>query len=173
MKNNFFFLILFLLLGCTSKTTFTVIKIPCPNVLFASEHKKYITNNTQSASIENISYRADINNYSFNTGCSLINELFEAKLSLLFIVKPEKAQVSDIILPFYVAVLNADDELVEIQYYQTNGNLKYEPEDENYIETELIKTIKLQIPFLNDQNYSRNKVIVGFMIDKKKIKILN
>ena len=60
-----------------------------------------------------------------------------------------------------------------MQYYQANGNLKNESEDENYIETELIKTIKLQIFSLNDQNYSINKVIVGFMIDKKKLKILN
>ena len=117
MKNNLFFLIFFLLLGCTSKTTVTVIKTPCPNVLFAAEHNKYITNNTQPATIENISYRADINNYSFNTGCSIINELFEAKLSLLFIVKPEKAEVSDITLPFYVAILNASDELIEMQFF--------------------------------------------------------
>ena len=60
-----------------------------------------------------------------------------------------------------------------MQYYQVEGNLKIEPDNENYIETELTKTIKLQIPLLNDKDYIQNTVVVGFMLDKNKIKILN
>ena len=47
-----------------------------------------------------------------------------------------------------------------------------ESENANYIETELTKTIKLQIPFFNAEELSQNKLVVGFMLDKKKLGIL-
>ena len=50
-----------------------------------------------------------------------------------------------------IKVLNENDELIDMQYYQVDGNFKGEFENENYIETELRKTIKLQIPLLNDE----------------------
>ena len=91
----------------------------------------------------------------------------------MFIVKPNLAEKNNITLPFYIAILNENDELIDMQYYQVDGNFKGEFENDNYIETELSKTIKLQIPLLNDEEYNQNKVIVGFMLDKEKLKILN
>ena len=148
MKNNLFILIFFLLIGCTPNTTVTTkatIKTICPIVLFSAEHSKYIAGNTQPITSENIRYRAEINNYAFNSECSIKDNIFQAELSLLFIVKPDLTEESSIILPFYVAVLNANDEVVDMQYYQVEGDLMSESENVNYIETELIKTIKLQI----------------------------
>ena len=92
---------------------------------------------------------------------------------VLFIVKPDLTEESSITLPFYVAILNAKDEVVDMQYYQVDGDLKGEPENANYIETELTKTIKLQIPIFDEEEFSQNKVVVGFMLDKKKLEILN
>ena len=60
-----------------------------------------------------------------------------------------------------------------IQYYQADGDFISESENVNYIETELTKTIKLQIPFFNEEELNQNKVVVGFMLDKKKLGILN
>ena len=176
MKNNLFILIFFLLLGCSSQTTVSTnaaVKTSCPIVLFSSEHSQYITGNTQPITTENISYRAEINNYAFNSECSIKDNIFQAELSLLFIVKPDLTKESSITLPFYVAVLNINDEVVDMQYYQVDGDLKGEPENANYIETELTKTIKLQIPLLNEEELNQNKVVVGFMLDKKKLEILN
>ena len=48
-----------------------------------------------------------------------------------------------------------------------------ESENAIYIETELTKTIKLQIPIFNEEELNQNKVVVGFMLDKKKLEILN
>ena len=93
--------------------------------------------------------------------------------SLLFIAKPDLTEESSIILPFYVAILNANDEVVDIQYYQVDGDLMSESENANYIETELTKTIKFQIPIFNEEEFSQNIVVVGFMLDKKKLEILN
>ena len=176
MKNNLFILIFFLLLGCTSQTkvsTNATVKTSCPIVLFSSEHSQYITGNTKPITTENILYRAEINNYAFNSECSIKDNIFQAELSLLFIVKPDFTEDSGINLPFYVAVLNVNDEVVDMQYYQADGDFMSESENVNYIETELTKTIKLQIPSLNEEELNQNKVVVGFMLDKKKLEILN
>ena len=176
MKNNLFILIFFLLVGCTPNTTVSpnaAVKTSCPIVLFSSEHNQYITGNTKPITTENIRYRAEINNYAFNSECSIKDNIFEAELSLLFIVKPDLTEESVITLPFYVAVLNIKDEVVDIQYYQADGDFISESENVNYIETELTKTIKLQISSLNEEGLNQNKVVVGFMLDKKKLEILN
>ena len=176
MKNNLFILIFFLLLGCMPNTTVTTnatTKTSCPIVLFAAEHSKYITGNAQPITSENIRYRAEINNYAFNSECSIKDNIFEAELSLLFIVKPDLTEESVITLPFYVAVLNINDEVVDMQYYQADGDFMSESENVNYIETELTKTIKLQISTLNEEGLNQNKIVVGFMLDKKKLEIIN
>ena len=176
MKNILFILIFFLLVGCTSKTTVSTnatVKTSCPIVLFSSEHSQYITGNTKPITTENIRYRAEINNYAFYSECSIKDNIFQAELSLLFIVKPDLTEESSITLPFYVAVLNINDEVVDMQYYQADGDFMSESENVNYIETELTKTIKLQISSLNEEELNQNKVVVGFMLDKKKLEILN
>ena len=176
MKNNLFILIFFLLLGCapnTSVSTNAITKTSCPIVLFSSEHGKYITSTANPITSENVSYRAEINNYAYNSECLIIDNVFQADLSLLFVVKPDLTEKSSITLPFYAAILNANDEVVDMQYYQVDGDLKGEPENANYIETELTKTIKLQTPSSNEEEFSQNKVVVGFMLDKKKLEILN
>ena len=176
MKNNLFILIFFLLVGCTPNTTVSTnatVKTFCPIVLLSSEHNQYITGNTKPITTENIRYRAEINNYAFNSECSIKDNIFQAELSLLFIVKPDLTEESSITLPFYVAVLNINDEVVVMQYYQADGDFMSESENVNYIETELTKTIKLQISSLNEEELNQNKVVVGFMLDKKKLEILN
>ena len=159
-------------MGCTSNTT-TATKISCPDVFFAAEHTKYIDSNTQPILIDNLSYSADINNYAFNSDCLIIDDIIQAELSLLFIVNPYQAEVSELSLPFYVAILNEKNELVDMQYYQIEGELKSAPETKKYIETELTKTIIVQMPSLGDHVNSRNTLVVGFMLDKKKLEILN
>ena len=176
MKNNLFILIFFLLVGCTPNATVStnaITKTSCPIALFSSEHSQYITGNTKPITTENIRYRAEINNYAFNSECSIKDNIFQAELSLLFIVKPDLTEESSVTLPFYVAVLNINDEVVDMQYYQVDGYLMSESENTNYIETELTKTIKLQTPSSNEEEFSQNKVVVGFMLDKKKLEILN
>ena len=99
--------------------------------------------------------------------------MIQAELSLLFVVNPDQAEVSEVVLPFYIAILNEKNEMVDMQYYLVEGNLKSDPKTIKYIETELTKTITLQIPSLDDQINLRNTAIVGFMLDEKKLEILN
>ena len=175
MKNNLFILIFFLLIGCAPNTTVSTnatVKTLCPIVLFSSEHSQYISGNTKPITTENIRYRAEINNYAFNSECSIKDYIFQAELSLLFIVKPDLTEESSVTLPFYVAVLNINDEVVDMQYYQADGDLMSESENVNYIETELTTTIKLQISSFNEEGFNQNIVVVGFMLDKKKLEVI-
>ena len=159
-------------MGCASNT-FTTTKISCPDVFFAAEHTKYIDSNTQPITIDNLSYSANINNYAFNSDCLIIEDMIQAELSLLLIVNPDQAEVSEVVLPFYVAILNERNEVIDMQYYQIEGNLKSDRETKKYIETELTKTIIVQMPSLDDHINSRNTLVVGFMLDKKKLEVLN
>ena len=172
MKKNIIFLILFLLTGCVFKTV-TPTKIPCPNVLFAAEHNKYITGNTQPISVDKINYKANINNYSFNDDCSIMDDAVQIDLSILFIVTPYQAEVSNVTLPFYVTVLNERKTLVDIQYYRVDGNLERDTETKKYIETELNTTITVKILSQDHIRNSGNTIVVGFMLDKEKLDILN
>ena len=171
MKNNLFFLSLLLLLGCTSNTIVST-KASCPNVFFSANHKTYISTDNQQITTDNINYKADINNYAFNSGCYVRNQIIHGELSLLFVIKPIQTKINEIELPFYVAVLNEKDELLDIQYYLASGDLKTNSEDKNYIETELTKNVTFYIPNTNNLN-QKNILILGFMLDRKKIDILN
>ena len=98
MKTNFF-IFFFLLVGCTPNTTVStnaITKTSCPIVLFSSEHSQYISGNTKPITTENIRYRAEINNYAFNSECSIKDNIFQTELSLLFVVKPDLTEKSSI-----------------------------------------------------------------------------
>ena len=172
VKKNLFFLTFFFLIGCASNSI-TTTNIACPNVFFATEHKKYIDSHTRPISIDNLSYSAEINNYAFNSDCLIIDDIIQADLSLLFVVYPDQAEVSQVTLPFYVAILNEINEVVDMQYYQIDGNLIDDHKTKKYIETEFAKTVTLQMSSLDYQINSKNTVIVGFMLDKRKLEILN
>ena len=160
-----------MLLGCVSKTI-NKIKTSCPSVLFATEHRNYIVSNSQPITLDNKSYQAEINNYAFVKGCVIVDQILESELSLLFIVKPDKAQKNIITLPFYVAILDINNELIDTQYYQLSGSFKIDKETKKFVETDFIKTITLKINSI-DQDYKKNTVVVGFMLDKKKLEVLN
>ena len=175
MKKNLFILIFFFLIGCTSNkavNTDVAIKTSCPIVLFSSEHNQYIAANSLPITLANISYRAELNNYTFNSDCTIKDKVIKVELSLLFIVKPDLIEESSIILPFYVTILNRNNEIVDMQYYKVEGDFDSESKSGDYIETELVKTIRLQLPYFNDEENSQNNLVVGFMLDKKKLEVL-
>ena len=123
----------FLLIGCTSNTS-TSTKVSCPDVFFAAEHSKYIDSNIQPISIDNLSYKAYINNYAFNSDCLILDNIIQVELSLLFIVSPYQVEARQVSLPFYIAILNEINEVVDMQYYLIEGDLKTDPKTKKYIE---------------------------------------
>tara|TARA_Y100000590_G_C15714283_1_gene1011351 strand:- start:1262 stop:1777 length:516 start_codon:yes stop_codon:yes gene_type:complete len=171
VKKNLFFII-FLLLGCSSKSTY-IEEISCPKVLFSSEHRNYITSENSEISLNNIAYKANINNYSYDKECIINNKNILIDLSLLFVVNPEKTKNEEITLPYYIAYINQNDELFHMEYFKVNGIFKMNFENNQFIETELTDKPNIKLQIENIEADSINTIMIGFMLDDKKLKILN
>ena len=172
MKNIYLFLLLLLLIGCTSnplklkKSSFSV---ECPPIYFSAEHRNYLYILSNNSSLESAVYKAEINNAAFRADCMINESFFSSDLSILFIVKPLKKMNSNIALPFYIAVLDDQENIHDIQYFLTEGDFKKNPETNEFLETEIIKTINFNYP-KSDEFLS---IVIGFMINEKTYEILD
>ena len=172
MKKYFFLFISIFLLSCASKKqqSFSVL---CPEMLFSKDHRIYIATEEGSLTLDNISYRAEINNYKSPSECFMINNKIETTLSILFIITPDKAKLADIIIPYYIALLDDQKNIVNIQYYKATGTLKKNDDKSFYVETEIRTTQNVTIP-AQDMGIDLNKkLLLGFMLSQDKLKILN
>ena len=165
MKKYFILFICLFILSC-SKEKLQSSSILCPEVFFSKNHNVYISTEENSITLDNISYWAEINNYNFVKKCLVLNNKITTALSILFVVKPEKPKKSDIILPYYVAFLDDQKNIVNIQYYKAVGIFKKDFSESSYIETEIISNQVINTHHLN-------KVLIGFMLDQEKLNILN
>ena len=146
----------------------------CPEVYFSKKHRIYISSEDNSINLNNISYRVEINNYNFVKGCKLKDKNLEAKLSILFIVKPDKAINTNILIPYYIALIDENKKIIDIQYYKFEGELNKDNDQLNFIETEVISKNNLIIPnYFNQNKENKNKLLVGFMLNKQKLELLN
>ena len=165
MKKYFTLFIPLFFISCASEKQQSFVYL-CPEILFSKDHRIYISSEEQFLTLNNVSYKAEINNYNFIDECIISSNNITSKLSILFVVKPDKAKKSDIILPYYIAILDDQNNIVDIQYYKAVGDLKKNIDESSYIETEIIATQDININ-------SSNNVLIGFMLDKEKMKILN
>lgn len=171
MKNIYLFFIFLLISGCSNDNSRYITKTPisCPSILFSSEHKIYIGSSAPDISLENIEYRGEINNAIFPNECSLKNSVFSSEFSILFILEPLIDNNNLLEIPFYVAILDEKKELQDMLYFLASGKFKKDPQTNKLIETDIIKTI-----ILENQNINESSIIViGYVLDKKKIDILN
>ena len=171
MKNFYLFILLFILIGCKnslldSKTTSI---IACPPILFSKEHKIYIDSKLDNITLNNISYKAEVNNAVFTKDCKIINDNFNGKISVLFVVNPLIQDQEDINLPFYIAMLDKENNIIDIDYFLTNGKFKKNLEFNSLKETEISTTEKVQFKLINEQH----TVIIGFMLDEARLKLLD
>ena len=165
MKKYFTLFISLFFISCASEKQQSFVYL-CPEILFSKDHRIYISSEEPSLTLNNVSYKAEINNYNFIDECIKSSNNTKYRFSILFVVKPEKAKKSDIILPYYIAILDDQKNIIDIQYYKAVGDLKKNIDESSYIETEIIDT--------QDINISSSKnILIGFMLDKEKIKILN
>ena len=69
----------------------------------------------------------------------------------------------------YVALLDSNQQLLEIQYFSISGELRIDLTTKAYLETELSKSINI----ITSKNNQVSSLIIGFMLDKKKKRLLN
>ena len=172
MKRNLILFISLFILSCTSEKQQSL-SILCPELFFSKDHRLYISSEENSLTLNNISYKAEINNYKFVNKCSILNNKIIAKLSILFVVRPENAKQSKITLPYYIAFLDNQKNILNIQYYKVTGTLKKNNDKSSYIETEITATSDIIFPIKDINIDINNKFLIGFMLNKEKLKILN
>ena len=165
MKKYFTLFISLFFISCASEKQQSFAYL-CPEILFSKDHEIYISSEEQSLTLNNVSYKAEFNNYNFIDECINSSNNTKSRLSILFVVKPDKAKNTDIVLPYYIAILDDQKNILDIQYYKVVGDLKKNIDDSSYIETEIIDTQDINIS-------SSNNILIGFMLDKEKMKILN
>ena len=171
MKKILILLLLFLSISCSSNllTKKSTESIDCPPVLFASEHRNYLDSEEKSLTLDNVSFKAEINNYAFNKSCFEENDIRTFPLDILFIIDPITPTSPNVILPLYVALLDSDNQLFEIQYFSIDGEIRNDLKTKTYLQTELSKSIDI----ITSKNNPVSSLVVGFMLDKKKEKLLN
>ena len=171
MKKIYLIIVLFLLISCRSSDVLItkINNIPCPSILLASDHKVYIGNLSDTITLENINYQAEINNALFTNKCMIKNNNFLSTLSILFIIKPINNNQEKITLPFYIASIDKKKNIQDIQYFTYKNNMKRNSETKKLIETEMVNNISLSLD-LADQD---SIIIIGFLLDNKRLDILN
>ena len=171
MKKILIFFLLFLSISCSSNllTKKSAVSIDCPPVFFASENRNYIDGEEKPLTLDNVSFKAEINNYAFNKSCFQENDIRTFPLDILFIIDPIKPTAPNVILPLYVALLDSDQQLLEMQYFSINGEMKNDLTTKGYLETELSNSINI----ITSKNNSVSSLVIGFMLDKNKKELLN
>ena len=172
MKKNLIFIIIAFFLGCTSQKELITYKT-CPEVFFSKNHDIYITADDGQIGLDNIAYKAKINNYNFDKKCQVLNNKLSTILSFLVIVDPYQTKKESIQFPYYLAVFNEQRKIIDIQFFKFTGNFNLNIDQSSYIETEVIETLNLNIPYADEKTGLINKIIIGFMLDKEKLKIIN
>ena len=171
MKRILIFFLLFLGLSCSSNlaTKKSVESIDCPLVFFASENRNYIDSEKKQITLDNVSFKAEINNYAFNKSCFQENDIRTFPIDILFIIDPISPASPNVILPLYVALLDSDKQLFEMQYFSIGGEMRNDINTKAYLQTELSKSINI----ITSKKNLVSSLVVGFMLDKKKVELLN
>ncbi len=171
MKNFLLFLLFFSILSCGSnKSEKKPLKtVDCPITYFAAEHKNYVFSEKNPINIDNLSFKADLNNFSINDPCLKYDDYTKYSIDILIIISPLDMNNSFVNLPIYAASVDENNNVIDIQYYSIEGNVDFDEDSKTYIETEIFSKIMI----LSSENKAAKKIIIGFMMDAKTEELLN
>ena len=172
MKKNYLFIsFLFILFGCGSNSSLFVKdeSVKCPPILFSSEHMTYLGSGSKSLNLDNISYKIEINNSIFKDGCKIKDNLFSSILSILFIAKPLELDQDTVTFPYFIAIIDEDKQVYDIQYYSMNSTFFRDTETDEIMESDLFKDVLVEFP----SNTLPFSIVIGFMLDEKQLQVIN
>ena len=161
MKKILLFFIFILLFGCDtiSKKDNEIALIDCPAVFFSTENNIFVQGDTKNLDMENIDYKASLNNYYFANNCNMNLEYKNYLLDLLFIVEPINPKDEKINLPVFVILYDNKERIIDRQYFRIKDNLIFNKETSSYETTEVITNLKIS---LKKNNYV-SFITVGFV----------
>ena len=168
MKQIFIFTIFLSLLSCDNsiKNKQTSLDFSCPRVFFSTGDRIYIDN---SISLDNILIKAEFNNFTFNKQCLQKKNTAVIPLDILIVAKPmDNLEESLLSLPVFITLLDANDKILETQYFSVSGFMNKNSQTNSFIETEIIDRLTVATKYLDT-----SQLIIGFMLDDKKKNLLN
>jgi len=171
VKNIIAIFLIFLLISCSPNipNNKVVEEIQCPMVYFSSEHRNYLHTDEPFISLENLSFKARIDNFSFIESCYIQNNYIYFPLEILLIINPVKPKFEINEIPVYAAVLDSNKNLLEIQYFNLKSKINKDESSGEFIESDYSDKLEIVINNQNEISY----IVIGFMLDKKKKELIN
>ncbi len=161
MKKLLLFFIFIFIYGCTDpfNQNKEITYIECPKVFFSSENNVYSSGKNENFDLDQINYKASLNNYGFVDNCSSDLEYNKYNLDLLILVEPLNPKDENINMPIFVFLYNSNDKLIDKQYFRVSSNLKYEDKSSKFITTEVIKKLNILLEAEEKAEY----MTIGFV----------
>ena len=141
----------------------------CPRVFFSSEDRVFIDTAEGGTSIDDITFKAELNNFAFIDKCLQQNEAVVIPLDILIIAEPMDAlKNGDVSIPLYAELLDQNDQVLETQYFMVSKSIEKNFETKNFMETDITDRL-----YIITKNLETNQIVIGFMLDEKKSLLLN
>ena len=124
MKQLFIIFLFLPLLGCGNiiKNKQTSTDFNCPRVFFSSDDRVFIDN---SISLDDITIKAEFNNYAINKKCQQQDNIAVIFLDILIIANPmNNLEESFIYLPVYIYIFDNKYVIIEKHYFSVYGVIK-------------------------------------------------
>ena len=158
-------------MGCNTigKNKQTSEDLNCPRVFFASEDRLFIDTAEGGTSIDDITYKAELNNFAFIDKCLQQNEAAVIPLDILIIAQPMDAlKNGDVSIPLYAELLDQNDQVLDTQYFMVSKSIEKKFETKNFIETDITDRL-----YIITKNLDTKQIVIGFMLDDEKRLLLN
>ena len=158
-------------MGCNTigKNKQTSEDFSCPRVFFSSEDRVFIDTVEGGTSIDDITYKAELNNFAFIDKCLQQNEAAVIPLDILIIAQPMEAlKNGDVSIPLYAELLDQNDQVLETQYFMVSKSIKKNFDTKSFMETDITDRL-----YIITKNLETNQIVIGFMLDDEKRLLLN
>ena len=158
-------------MGCNTigKNKQTSEDFSCPRVFFSSEDRVFIDTAEGGTSIDDITYKAELNNFAFIDKCLQQNEAAVIPLDILIIAQPMDAlKNGDVSIPLYAELLDQNDQVLDTQYFMVSKSIEKKFETKNFMETDITDRL-----YIITKNLDTNQIVIGFMLDDEKRLLLN
>ena len=161
MKKLFLIIILICLESCSrignQSEDFAI--IDCPDVYFSAESNIYLDSKNKDLDLDNVNYKASLNNHAFNNECITNQNLNIYNLDVLIITEPINAENEYINLPLFALLYDSENTLIDRQYFRINNILKSNKENYSYKITDIIGNLNIIVN--KDQEIS--SITIGFV----------
>ncbi len=145
MKKLLLFFTIIYFVGCTNftKTSIDHTIIDCPNVFFSSENRIFVDNSKENIDLNEVNFRALLNNYGFVGNCYSDENYYYYNIDLLSIVEPINPSNKSIDFPIFTLMYDAKNQLIDKKYFRITGELDFNNEINKYITTDIVGNINI------------------------------